>query len=251
MYRQITLISIRQTLAMLGRRINERFPESGLAKISYELEQICSESDAKLQWISKPNYWLRSAIAAVIAAGGLLMVYSIVKLDFSSNQFKVSELVSISESLVNESILIGAALFFLFSLEAKYKRARAMASINELRALAHLIDMHQLTKDPTEIGQKSNTASSPNRSKSPYELNRYLDYCSELLSLIGKLAAIYAQRLPETQLVSAVNDIEELTNGFSRKVWQKINILQIQHGQSLQEDNSTPANVKEQEVNQS
>ena len=59
----------------------------------------------------------------------------------------------------------------------------------------------------------------------PFELARYLDYCSEMLSLMGKLAALYVQRFPDTQAVAAVDAIEDLTTGLSRKVWQKIMIL--------------------------
>ena len=239
MYRQITLSSVRQTLVTLTRRIDERFPSSGLAHVSHELERVCDESTEKLRLIAKPNYWLRGLIATVIVIGITAISYSLNLIDLSSNSFKTSELVSISESIINELILVGAALFFLLTLEARLKRRRALASINELRALAHVIDMHQLTKDPTEIGEKVNTASSPERTKTPYELNRYLDYCSELLSILGKLAAIYAQRLPEQTLVSAVNDIENLTNSLSRKIWQKINILQLQYGRQLRIETDT------------
>jgi hypothetical protein len=45
-------------------------------------------------------------------------------------------------------------------------------------------------------------------------------------SLTGKLAAVYAQNLPDPVVIDAVNDIEELTANFSRKVWQKISILE-------------------------
>jgi len=45
-------------------------------------------------------------------------------------------------------------------------------------------------------------------------------------SLTGKLAALYAQNLPDPVVIDVVNDIEELTANFSRKVWQKISILE-------------------------
>ncbi len=61
---------------------------------------------------------------------------------------------------------------------------------------------------------------------SPFELNRYLDYCSEMLSLVSKLASIHAQHFPDGTVVSAINELEALTNGLSRKIWQKIMILQ-------------------------
>jgi hypothetical protein len=70
------------------------------------------------------------------------------------------------------------------------------------------------------------TASSPPRTLTRFELVRYLDYCSEMLSLIGKVAALYVQDLPDSQAVSAVDDIEDLTTGLSRKIWQKIMILE-------------------------
>jgi hypothetical protein len=234
-YRKITLSRVHSTLGTLTQRIDERFPNSGLAKVSHELELVCAESTDKLSRIAQPNHWLRSLIALVIVLGIGLVCFSIYAVDLSSSHFKTSEIVSISETILNEVILIGAALFFLLTLEARLKRARALKSINELRALAHVIDMHQLTKDPTEIGEKIDTASSPERCMTPYQLNRYLDYCSELLSILGKLAAIFSQSLPETELVKAVNDVEDLTNSLSRKIWQKINILQLQYGRQLKE----------------
>jgi hypothetical protein len=46
-----------------------------------------------------------------------------------------------------------------------------------------------------------------------------------MLSLVGKLAALYAQSNSDSVVLQAVNDIETLTNGISRKIWQKIMIL--------------------------
>jgi hypothetical protein len=54
---------------------------------------------------------------------------------------------------------------------------------------------------------------------------RYLDCCSELLSLNGKLAALYAQRMDDPFILAAVDDVEDLNGGFSSKIWQKIMIL--------------------------
>ena len=60
----------------------------------------------------------------------------------------------------------------------------------------------------------------------PFELNRYLDYCSESLALISKIAALYVQGFQDPVLLDAVDDMEDLTAGFSRKIWQKITILE-------------------------
>jgi hypothetical protein len=59
-----------------------------------------------------------------------------------------------------------------------------------------------------------------------FELNRYLDYCSEALALISKIAALYVQGFQDPVLLDAVDDVEDLSAGFSRKIWQKITILE-------------------------
>jgi hypothetical protein len=58
-----------------------------------------------------------------------------------------------------------------------------------------------------------------------FQLRRYLDYCSEMLSLTGKIAAVYLNRFDDSVMASAVNDVENLTTDLSRKIWQKIMIL--------------------------
>jgi hypothetical protein len=58
-----------------------------------------------------------------------------------------------------------------------------------------------------------------------FELARYLDYCSEMLSLVSKLAVLYVQRFDDAQVLAAVDDVQALTTGLSNKIWQKIVIL--------------------------
>src|SRR4029077_6106496 len=100
-------------------------------------------------------------------------------------------------------------------------------AIHELRALAHIIDMHQLTKDPESyFGRGQNTTVVRKRAMSPFELNRYLDYCSDALAVISKIAALYVQDFEDPVLLDAVDDVEDLTAGLSRKIWQKIRIFE-------------------------
>jgi len=112
-------------------------------------------------------------------------------------------------------------------LERRWRRNQALRWIHELRSLAHVVDMHQLTKDPQHTGRARthDTASSPKRTLTPYLLSRYLDYCSEMFSLIGKVAALYVQDLDDATVIASVSDVDQLTTGLSRKVWQKIVIL--------------------------
>ena len=79
--------------------------------------------------------------------------------------------------------LLAAAVFFLVTAETRVKRRRALAAIHELRSLAHVIDMHQLTKDPDRlIFSGGDTVSSPTNDMGMFEMSRYLDYCVEMLS---------------------------------------------------------------------
>ena len=86
-------------------------------------------------------------------------------------------------------VYVAVAVFFLVTIETRVKRRRALRAIHELRAIAHVIDMHQLTKDPEWVLDRGRPrpASCAPRTMSRFELSRYLDYCSEALSLTGKV----------------------------------------------------------------
>lgn len=229
------------TVERLNRRIGERFPQSGLFGVSKQLLALAYQSKERAQYVARPHHWIRITIGALIGliiAGVVSMTIALTALDFAAIQFDFLEFVQAVESGINDVIFLGAGIFFLVTLEVRYKRRRALHALNELRAIAHVIDMHQLTKDPEYVlGRGAATPSSPERAMSAYELGRYLDYCSEMLSLAGKLAALYTQRFDDGVVLDSVNDIESLTTDLSRKIWQKLMILhaanvpvQVAHG---------------------
>ncbi len=226
MYRQLDVDRTIETLKQLGNRISERFPGSGLAGVASDLHSAAGETRKRVIWISTPHYPTRILVGMFLVMMAAIIVYSAVMIvnDIDDEGLKGSNLVALLDGVCNELLLAGAAFIFLFGIEARIKRTRALRILHELRAIAHVIDMHQLTKDATRvIGASSlTTESSPKRTMTAFQLTRYLDYCSELLSIVGKLAALYAQSLPDSVVVAAVNDIETLTTGLSRKIWQKI-----------------------------
>jgi hypothetical protein len=127
---------------------------------------------------------------------------------------------------VNDLVFVGAAIFFLVTWEGRRKRARALKALHQLRSMAHIVDMHQLTKDPERVVRTGpGTPSSPKLQMTSFELTRYLDYCSETLSVISKVAALYVQDFNDPVTMAGVNEVENLTAGLSRKIWQKIMIL--------------------------
>ena len=127
-------------------------------------------------------------------------------------------------------LTFAAAVFFLVTIETRIKRGRALEAIRELRALAHVIDMHQLTKDPSRPSTVARDATphSPQRTLTPFELSRYLDYCSEMLSLSAKVAALYAQGTRDPVVIETASDLGQITSNMSGKIWQKITLVQSQ-----------------------
>ena len=45
-------------------------------------------------------------------------------------------------------------------------------------------------------------------------------------SQTAKLAALYAQKLPDEVVIDAASDLQNVANGLSLKIWQKIAILE-------------------------
>ena len=223
MYRTLDPQKTIATLRTLSQRIDERFPGASLNMVCLELLAIAEETTGRIQWLSRRHAGIRLAVLCVVGAAVFLGWHVIRNVKVHTGGFSIEEL----DAATNSVVLIGAALLFLFTLESRLKRARVLKAVNELRAISHVIDMHQLTKDPSHViaGVGQRTPSSPQRSLTPYQLTRYLDYCSEMLSLVGKLAALYAQSTTDSVVLQSVNDIETLTNGISRKIWQKIMIL--------------------------
>jgi hypothetical protein len=227
MYRSLVADRIIETVHLLGTRISERFPGSSLSKLAAELYNHAGQAAELSRWLATPLRWVRVLVSLTIvgmlavAAAAFFVLNRKVEL-FSS----VADFMQGLDAAINEIIVIGAAIYFLVGLERRIKRDRALKGLHVLRSMAHIIDMHQLTKDPDRItATRSDTPSSPPRDWTPFALTRYLDYCSELLAIISKIAALHVQHFQDPITMSAVNEVEDLTNGLSRKIWQKIMIL--------------------------
>jgi hypothetical protein len=232
-YRTLSAANIIATIGKLSARIDERFPGAGLGRVCRQLGEVASESEVRVGLIRRRNLSLRLGVVVVIAASVWLLAQILPLLDLGrTSADSVYTLLQGVEAAMNILVLIGATLLFLFTAEERMKRRRALTALHELRSIAHVIDMHQLTKDPSAtLRELAPTRHSPARSMTPAELVRYLDYCSEMLSLVAKVAALYAQSLPDSVVTEAVSDIERTTANMSQKIWQKIMIVEADRGQ--------------------
>jgi hypothetical protein len=225
-YRTLNHQKILDTLEALTRRIDERFPDSGLGRVSHELLTLASASEEHLERLRRPNWPVRSLVGAGLLAIVTILASAVMAVRVQGSFGGLSDLLQGLEAAINDIAFLGIAVFFLFGVEGRLKRRLALQRLHELRSIAHVIDMHQLTKDPENLFlPQPPTASSPKRRMTPAQLGRYLDYCSELLSLINKLAALYVQHLNDSVVLEAVDGLQGLTTGLSGKIWQKIVLL--------------------------
>ena len=220
-------IRIVATLEQLLARIEDRFAGSGLSRVCTDLVATARTSEQRAAELGKPYLGLRIGVAVVVIGFVTILVGLVSQVSLA--EVREAGLLSLAqglESVVNLGLLAAAAVWFLMTLEARIKRGAAHKALSELRAFAHVIDMHQLTKDPTMILSGATvSAASPVRQMSEFELARYLDFCAEMLALTAKLAALYAGASADRAILQAATEVEDLASDLGRKIWQKIMIL--------------------------
>lgn len=224
-----TRLGADQVLATIDRlhgRIGARFPGRNLAQVAAAVAQAARELRDR-----RPPTWLRVLrrasqvliLALLIAAPTAI---AIAVIDGLANQARAVDWLGIGESAINDLVFVGIAILFLWALPQRIQRNRDLAVLNRLRSVAHVIDMHQLTKDPDRfLADYRETAATVDPGLDPTQMSHYLDYCSELLSLVGKIAALLAEDTSDAAVLSGVQGVEQLTTGLSRKIWQKIALL--------------------------
>jgi hypothetical protein len=225
-YQTLDEAAIIDTISLLRDRVIERFPERGLAQTAGFLVDLAKATSVDVARLRRPNWFVLVLVFAVIASGlAAVLWFRDLMPEVTLTTMTLGDFTQALEAAFNLVILVGLAVVFLLGLEARVNRRAALEGLYRLRAIAHVIDMHQLTKDPASILGGERTGSSPARDLSRDQLLRYLDYCTEMLSMIGKLAALYVQDLPDSVVINSANDIEVLTTNLSRKIWQKILIV--------------------------
>lgn len=227
LFTRLDATEIVETTEQLAQRIKARFPESGLGQVAGELASVAGRSEADAALLAKPNRLIRVLVGVVLLTGVLSAVFVAASIHIGRVANDASSLVQATESAMNIVILVGVGVLALTQLETRWKRRRALVSLHRLRSLAHVIDMHQLAKDFINPALADGLEEDPQeRLLSPAQLVRYLDYCTEMLSLVGKLSALYAQSCQDGTITEAVSDIEVLTTNLSRKIWQKIALVE-------------------------
>ncbi|QIG46246.1 hypothetical protein G5V58_24840 [Nocardioides anomalus] len=229
MHEPLEAPAVKETVEELYGRIEARFPTRGLLKVCGDLGQLVDEvevaSGVGHRQIRVARAVSRVAIVLVAAITGLAIVLAAKDVATGDVDNFIDGL-SIAETAISDLVYASIAIFFLWALPERLQRSKLLNLLHQLRSTAHVIDMHQLTKDPEQLKPSFvSTAKSKPLDLDRDQMERYLDYCSELLSLVGKTAALCAEESRDSLVLETVSTVENLTVGLSRKIWQKISNL--------------------------
>jgi hypothetical protein len=230
-YERLDPEKVSDTLDQLQARILEHFPERHLAQVAGEVGEAIrrierqTAENAPVQRV----VYLASRVAIVLLVA-LIVVAVASAVGTGTAQVgptRAVDWLTYVESGVNDVVFAGIAIFFLVNIPARVRRRRTLETLHRLRSLAHIVDMHQMSKSPEKLLPRWEGGSASQGSLTRAALGRYYDYCSELLTIVSKAAALCAEQSTDPVVLDTVSEIEVLTTGMSRKIWQKISLLHL------------------------
>ncbi len=261
-YQRLDSAAVRGSAATLQRRVYARFPRPSLWEVGGELialvDEVIEGGGISRRRIRSARVLSRLGVLAVLLVFGTAIALAAASIWSNPDALGPVDWLPLLETVVNDLVFAGIAIFFLIAVPQRMERARVLRVLHRLRSLAHVIDMHQLVKVPERLpGSAPETGGTtspsgprdagggpvPGRGAASSagerggdldmtrtEMTQYLDYCTEMLSLVGKTAALFAEDTTDADVLDAVEGIEALTSDMARKVWQKIAIIQEQGG---------------------
>jgi hypothetical protein len=220
---------IAHAAAKLEARIRARLPGRRLADVAHRLsEQVPEIHDGfatSFDRYQRTRWWSR-ATSGLIVVGTVGVLAFALRDAFRRGGLHSFEWLPLVESTINDVVFAAIAVFFLWALPERRERRTLVGLLHQLRSLAHVVDMHQLDKDPEQArADYVPTDKSPPNRMNAEELHHYFDYCSELVSLIAKTAALCAERTSDPVVLGMVSNLETLAAQMSQKIWQKISLL--------------------------
>jgi hypothetical protein len=226
---QLVASHVGATVGQLERRIYARFGERGLTKAARDLghlvDLVQSEAAQSRDRLRRTKLAARAGSITIVAVALVALVFSL-RRAIIDGLAHTADWVPLTESVVNDLVFAGIAVVFLWFIPERLERRALLRLLHRLRSLAHVIDMHQLSKDPEQTSPSyTPTAQSVQHGLDAEQLHHYLDYCSEMLSLTAKAAALCAEHSTDGVVLETVSYIETLTTDLSNKIWQKISLL--------------------------
>jgi hypothetical protein len=220
MYRALDASKLLETSEKLAQRLEARFPGAGLAEVAREVTATTRDAALRAEKIAEPNIPLRVGLLGLVA----LLIVGVVVSILSEGGKSLEAVWKGLDATKGAAVYLTLVIFFLWTLEARFKRRKALKALHELRSLTHVVDMHQLAKDPEQISEGGMVEIGGHRMDAA-AMAAYLQFCTELLSLVSKIGHLYVQDFPDATSLTAADQVETLATGLSQKIWQKIIIL--------------------------
>lgn len=226
---QLVADHVGATVEQLERRIHARFGERGLTRAARDLRQLvllvqdtADQSRARL----RRTTWTARTVSVLISGATLVALVLSLHTTISHGLDDSADWVPLVESVINDLVFAAIAVLFLWAFPERLERKTLLRLLYRLRSLAHVIDMHQLSKDPEQVSATySPTSQSVTHGLDADQLHHYLDYCSEMLSLTAKTAALCAEHSTDVVVLDTISTLETMTTELSNKIWQKISLL--------------------------
>ena len=213
----------------LERRISARFGERGLTKAARDLRQLVGVVQAEAREsrtrLRRTTLAARLTGIAIIAATVLAMFVSL-RAPITQGLAHTVDWVPLIANLIQDLVFATIAVLFLWATPERLERRALLQVLYRLRSFAHVVDMPQLSKDPEQVrATYTPTEQSVRHGFDADQLHHYLDYCSEMLSLTAKTAALCAEHSSDGVVLETISTIETLSTNLSNKIWQKISLL--------------------------
>lgn len=226
---QLAADHVGATVAHLERRVDARFGERGLTRACRDLghlvERVRNEASQSRHRLRRTTLTARTVSVVIVAATVVALAFGL-RTAVIDGLAHPSDWVPLVESAINDLVFAAIAVVFLWAFPERLERRSLLRLLHRLRSLAHVIDMHQLSKDPEQVSPTyTATAQSVRHGLDADQLHHYLSYCSEMLSLTAKTAALCAEHTTDAVVLETVSTIETLTTELSNKIWQKISLL--------------------------
>lgn len=193
------------------------FPNRSLPRYQTNLISLVEEIRvlaAKLSGRSPLDFLLPGLIifVALLVATVILIIFRF-RVEMPESILEIMEPL---EASTNLAVLVAGTTYFVWRTVAERRRHKALSLLHKVRSQIHILDMTQLAKNLNETEVEKLSLA---------ERIRYLDYCSQTVSLTAKAGALIITNFEDPVVISAVTEIETLSTGLSQKIWSKINVL--------------------------
>ena len=211
-----------ETAKNLSDDIHARLPGSSLAMLALELLGIAMAAEKRGEKARSPIYTIRVASGLAVGLVLLALWYLFGHLHVKWQPGTVIDVMGGLNTAINLVALLAGALWFFITLEARLKRQKALAFIEELREFIHVIDVTQLYYTPDLYRSRLGNA--------PTNLTideTYLLYCTQMLAVISNLAPLYTRGSTGDSILRAASEVEMLAIAITTKHLSKAEAVRM------------------------